>query len=99
MAQEHQHEVEGMQWRPVAHTARAWTAAEKGYSQIEKESNALLTSMISNRMYLLGIPFMAVVDHKPLLPLYNAQEAQADEGGQAQDEVDGFRLQGDPHEQ
>ena len=71
VAQEYQHEVEGTQWRPVAHTARAWTAAEKGYSQIEKESNALLTGMISNRMYLLGIPFVAVVDHKPLLPLYN----------------------------
>ena len=26
--------------------------------------------MISNRMYLLGIPFVAVVD-QPLLPLYN----------------------------
>ena len=71
VAQAHQHETEGTQWRPVAHTARAWTVAEKGYSQIAKESNALMTGMISNRMYLLGIPFEAVVDHKPLLPLYN----------------------------
>ena len=71
MTQKYQHEVEGTQWGPVVHTARAWTAAEKGYSQIEKESNALLTGMISNRIFLLGIPFVAVVDHKPLLPLYN----------------------------
>ena len=24
----------GKQWRPVAHSARAWTKPEKGYSQI-----------------------------------------------------------------
>jgi hypothetical protein len=27
--------------------------------------------VISNRMYLLGGHFIVVVDHKPLLPLYN----------------------------
>ena len=71
VAQLHQHETEGPQWRPVAHTARAWTAPEKHYSQIEKESNALLTGIASNRMYLLGQKFEGVVDHKPLIHLFN----------------------------
>ena len=71
VAQLYQHKQAGEQWRPVAHTARAWTEPEKRYSQIEKESNALLTGTVSNKMYLLGVPFEAVVDHKPLVPLYN----------------------------
>ena len=71
VAQRYDHPTEGTQWRPVAHTARAWTEPEKHYSQIEKESNALMTGIASNRMYLLGQKFEAVVDHKPLLPLYN----------------------------
>ena len=71
VAQLHNHKQEGQQWRLVAHTARAWTEPEKRYSQIEKESNALLTGIASNKMYLLGIVFEAVVDHKSLLPLYN----------------------------
>ena len=71
VAQLYQHEREGPQWRPVAHTSRAWTETEKRYSQIEKESNALLTGIVTNKMYLLGKEFEAVVDHKPLLPLYN----------------------------
>ena len=71
VAQEYLHETAGVQWRPVAHTARAWTEPEKRYSQIEKESLALYSGVVSNKMYLLGSKFEAVVDHQPLLPLYN----------------------------
>ena len=71
VAQCYQHPTEGEQWRPVAHSARAWTDPEKRYSQIEKESNALHSGIVSNKMYLLGKPFKAMVDHQPLLPLYN----------------------------
>ena len=72
VAQRYEHETEGVQWRPVTSTSRAWTDTEKRYSQIEKESNALLTGIVSNRMYLLGNHFTAVVDHKPLVPLYSS---------------------------
>ena len=72
VAQKYDHETAGTQWRQVTHTSRAWTDTEKRYSQIEKESNALHTGMVSNRMYLLGTKFGAVVDHKPLLPLFNS---------------------------
>ena len=62
---------ESLEELPVAHTARAWTAPEMNYSQIEKESNALHSGVVSNKMYLLGRPFVGMVDHRPLLPLYN----------------------------
>jgi hypothetical protein len=55
----------------VAQPSRCWIDADKRYLQIEKEINTLHTGMVSNKMYLLGVPFEAVVDHKPLLPLYN----------------------------
>ena len=71
ITQRYDHPVYGEQWRPVAHAARAWTETEKNYSQIEKESNALYSMTITNRMYLLGIDYEAAVDHKPLIPLYN----------------------------
>ena len=58
-------------WRPVAFTARAWTEIEKRYSQIEKESLALYSGIVTNRTYLLGAQFEAAVYHRPLLPLYN----------------------------
>ena len=71
VAQLYQHPESGETWRPVHHTARAWTTVEKAYSQIEKESLGLYSGVVANRMYLLGTKFEAVVDHKPLLPLYN----------------------------
>ena len=83
VAQLYQHPEKGETWRPVHHTARAFTTVEKAYSQIEKESLGLYSGIVANRMYLLGTKFVAVVDHKPLLPLYN----KAGKGGQAQDEV------------
>ena len=71
VTQRYDHPEAGEQWRPVAHTARAWTETEKNYSQIEKESLALYSMTVSNKMYLLGINYEAAVDHKPLIPLYN----------------------------
>ena len=58
-------------WRPVNHTSRAWTAPESGYSQIERESNGIVTGMHMNRMYTTGTHVEVVTDHEPLLPIYN----------------------------
>ena len=38
---------------------------------MEGESLALEYGITSNRMYLVGMTFTAVTDHKPLVPLYN----------------------------
>ena len=56
VSQLYKHPKLGDTWRPVNHTAGAWTQTERGYR---------------NRMYLLGGPFMVFVDHKAMLPLYN----------------------------
>ena len=44
---------------------------EARYSQIERESNGILTGMLMNKMYTLGTPVEVVTDHEPLLSLYN----------------------------
>ena len=70
LAQLHKHKGEEA-WKPVNHTSRAWTKAEAGYGQIERESNGILTGMTMNKMYTLGTHVEVVTDHKPLIPLYN----------------------------
>ena len=56
---------------PVNHTSRSWTTAEAGYSQIEQESNGILTVMLMNKMYTLGTMIEVVTDHKTLVTIYN----------------------------
>ena len=70
LAQLHRYEGKDV-WKPVNHTSRAWTKAEAGYGQIERESNGILTGMTMNKMYTLGAHVEVVTDHKPLIPLYN----------------------------
>ena len=53
------------------HTSRAWTTAEAGYGQIERESNGILTGMYMNKMYTLGTHVEVVTDHQPLVSVYN----------------------------
>ena len=61
-------------WVPIDHTSRALTATEQNYSPIERESLAQSWSMEQFRYYLVGAPFTAWTDHKPLLPIYNNRE-------------------------
>ena len=70
LAQLHRHKGADA-WKPVNHTSRAWTKAEAGYGQIERESNGILSGMTMNKMYTLGTQVEVVTDHKPLIPLYN----------------------------
>ena len=67
-----QHELDGnLYWRPVNHTSRAWTPPEAKYSQIERESNGILTRMYMNKMYTSGGHIEIVTDHEPLLSAYS----------------------------
>ena len=59
-------------WRPVNHTSRALTAAEKNYGKSEGESLAILSGILSNKMFLYGTDFEVVTDHEPLCPMYNS---------------------------
>ena len=38
LAQLYYHPEKGVTWRPVHHTARAWTTVEKGYSQMRRRA-------------------------------------------------------------
>jgi len=59
-------------YRPVHHNSRVLTPTEERYGKVEGESLAVLTGIKTNRMYLYGTNFEVVVDHKPLVPLYNS---------------------------
>ena len=72
VAQEHIVNQESC-WRPVDHTSRAWTPAESRYSQMERESNGILTGMCMNRMYTMGTHVEVVTDHEPLIPIYSIE--------------------------
>ena len=43
---------------------------ESRYSQVERESNGILTGMYMNNMYTLGSHIEVVTDHKPLIEIY-----------------------------
>ena len=72
IAQEHIVNQESC-WRPVDHSSRAWTPAESRYSQMERESNGILTGMCMNRMYTMGTHVEVVTDHEPLIPIYSIE--------------------------
>ena len=65
------------EYRPVAYSSRSLKAAEMNYSKVEGESLAVLSGCMMNRQYLYGTKFEVVVDHKPLVPLYNSPNRPA----------------------
>ena len=59
-------------YRPVHHSSRALTETEARYTKTDGESLAVLSGVKSNKMFLYGAPFEVIVDHKPLVSLYNS---------------------------
>ena len=55
--------------RPVAFASRSLSAAEKNYSQVEKETLACIFAVKRFHSYLYGREFTLTTDHKPLLTL------------------------------
>jgi len=59
-------------WRPIAFASRALTSVEERYSQIERESLAILFGITSFKLYLYGSDFKVKTDHKPLVTLFSS---------------------------
>lgn len=53
----------------VAYASRTLNSAEQNYSQIERESLAIVFGITMFRQYLLGRHFKPLTDHKPLITL------------------------------
>lgn len=58
--------------RPISFASRTLNAAEKRYSQIQKEATAIIFGVRRYHQYLYGraVPFILRTDHKPLLSIF-----------------------------
>ena len=56
--------------RPIGYASRTLQTAEVKYSQIERESLAIVFGVTAFRDYLYGAKFVLVTDHKPLIKLF-----------------------------
>ena len=56
---------------PICFASRTLTAAEKNYSQLDKEGLAVIFGVKKFHQYLYGRPFKIYTDHKPLVSLFN----------------------------
>ena len=56
--------------RPVYFASKKLSEAERNYSQIDREGLALVFAVKRFRYFLLGRPFVARTDHKPLIGLF-----------------------------
>ena len=61
--------------RPIGFTSRTLNAAEKNYSQLDKEGLAVMFGIKRFHKYIYGRKFTIVTDHKPLLSLFSEMRA------------------------
>ena len=57
-------------FRPVAYASRTLNAVERRYSQIEREALAVTWGIERFHVYLYGINFTVLTDHKPLISIF-----------------------------
>ena len=69
------HELDDGSERPVGYASRTLTVAEKGYSQLDKESLAILFGVKKFHSYVYGRKFVIRSDHKPLYHLFHPSRA------------------------
>lgn len=61
--------------RPIGFVSRTLSAAEKNYSQLDKEGLAVVFGVKKIHKYLYGRQFAIVTDHKPLISLFSEMRA------------------------
>ena len=69
------HHSENGQERPIAYASRSLAPAERKYSQLEKESLAIVFGVKKFHQYLFGRHFTILSDHKPLQHLLKETNA------------------------
>ena len=69
------HQESNGEEQPIGFVSRTLTAAEKNYSQIEKEALACIFAITKFHTYFYGHKFTFVTDHKPLLSLFKEHKA------------------------
>ena len=72
-----QQEPESGHYKTINYSSRTLTDTEQRYAPVEGESLAILFGVTTNRMYLHGMKFEVITDHKPLVSLYNNPRKQA----------------------
>ena len=65
--------------RPIGYASRSLSAAERNYSQLEREGLACVFGVKKFHAYLFGHQFHLVTDHKPLLALLNQHRSTSDQ--------------------
>ncbi len=60
--------------KPIAYASRTLSAAEKNYSQLEKEGLAVVYGVKKFHHYLYGQKFIIESDHQPLSHLFNEKK-------------------------
>ena len=69
------HIIEDGQEKPIAYASRTLTAAEKNYSQLEKEALAVVYAVGKFHNYLYGRHFVIESDHQPLSYIFSNSKA------------------------
>ena len=64
-------QVQEGQERVIAYASRALTGVERRYSQTEREALGLVWGCERIHMYLYGMEFTLMIDHKPLETIYS----------------------------